>query len=257
MDVVLSIWLSSVTSALLFFSGGRLWGKALLQRAIEPLIRAARAARLRSEAEIEELSETVRRQRVEAIGLRASLEQLQIELGIERLRAEDAARLEVENGVLRQQIEGRWRAAGPEDVALAERAAAPGQRRPIPEQKLEEALEDRLDELRHYEGSCRTVVLSDMRGLLVASSGDVAHHDELAAAASMAGDTTSRLRELLSLGEPREIRLVDVHDAVVTVRWLRGDHDGLLLSTLGVATAKADPRAEAIGAAISNLIRGT
>ena len=123
MDFVWSIWLSSVTSAVLFFSAGRLGGKALFQRTIEPSTCGDRAARLQSEAEIEELSETVRWQRVEAIRLQACLDQLQVELDIARLRAEDVARLEVENGVLRREIEDRRR--GREDVAFAGRAAAP------------------------------------------------------------------------------------------------------------------------------------
>jgi hypothetical protein len=121
--------------------------------------------------------------------------------------------------------------------------------------RLEAAIEDRLEALRVRGDGCRTAIVSDTSGLLVAATGEAAHRDALAAAVSVTTETIERLRRFLPLGEPVEIRLVDENHVVMTARWIRCDDCRLLLGTLGVASAPADPSADAIGASISDLIR--
>jgi predicted regulator of Ras-like GTPase activity (Roadblock/LC7/MglB family) len=253
MNVIPSIWLSSITSALFFFSGGTLWGKAAsLQRAIEPTLRDDRAARRRAEeetaavreqaaAQIRQLTEAAAEWRREAIELRRE---------VERLSGEAA-----EAEALRR--EARERPALGDPPGDPPTRPAPLAARPTSDHRLETMLTEHLDALSARAGTWRAAALSDMRGFLVASAGDVRHDDDLAAAAALASEAAVRLSKILPLGEPAEIRVVDVDGTAFTARWLRGDHDGLLVSTLGGAAAPADPHADAIYASISNLIRGS
>ena len=313
MDVLPSIWLSSITSALCFFSGGRFWAKVQDER---DAVRAHQEA----EAEIQTLSETVRQQKVEAIVQRAHVEELEgalaaerasadeleerlaqaleravasteaeaaskqeaavlsteqrtartdlaaaearletmrVEMSALRQRADEVVRLRAENSALRMRLEERAKAAARAASPAPAPVAPPASARPREGQNLEEVLAEQLEALRLLDAGCRTVVLSDMRGLVVASSGDTARDRDLAAVASLASDTPGRLRQILPFGEPVEIRFVDAHDAVFTARWLRGGHEGLLLSTLGAATAKPDPRAGAVRDALQNLLGWT
>jgi predicted regulator of Ras-like GTPase activity (Roadblock/LC7/MglB family) len=230
MDVIPSLWLSSFTGALLFFTGGRLWTRG---RAEHEALAAERAR--------DELLCLLEEERARSAALRAELAEL--------LAARDEAEGEI--GRLRAEVE----AARAEEPGIP---CSPSQTawRPTSKHRLETAIAERLDELRVHEDGCHTAVVADMRGLLLASSGDTAHDDDLAAAASVTTDTTDRLRQLLPLGEPLEIRITDVNHMVFTARWLHADQDELFLSTFGVATSTADPRA-AIGARITDLVRAT
>jgi hypothetical protein len=230
------IWLSSFVGATLFFSSGRLWGKAVsVEGALDPLLRAEREARARAEQD----AAAARRAYDEAS--RAAL--------AEKARADEVGR------VLEQREQEIERKAA-EEVELRSEVerlvGALGRREPG--QQLEAALEGCLDELRLHEDGCRTAVLSDTSGLLLASSGDTLNGESLAAAVSITADTTERVRQFLPLGEPLEVRLTDVNHVVITARWLRCDEGKLLLGTLGVATAAPDLCADAIGASISELI---
>ncbi len=210
MEVVPSMWLSSLTSALLFFSGGRLWGRA---------------------AEVRRLAALAEQREREAADLRREVEEL-------RRKVRDLE---------------------PASSGARERSISPAPlcQRPTSDHKLETAITEHLDALRAHDGSFRTAVLSDMRGLLVASSGDVRHDEALAAAAALTSDAAHRVRKLAHLGELMEIRLVDADDTVFTARWLRGEHEGLLLSTVGSTAARADPDADAIRTSLSHLIGWT
>jgi hypothetical protein len=363
MDLGPSIWLSSVTGALLFFSGGRLWGRASARREVlvlptpshdgatsdpkpeaapaptppphdDSAARVASAALAQARAENDaltarqacaEVSRALDAEVARGMALQGQLSlaerrvgELRDQLAVARAGAEHAARLDAENRTLQREVEDRRRAEGRladvqrqtlevatrthlldrrrseldskeaenetlrRDVArltiqageveglrskvrdlkargfaLEARVVgpAPARARPRAGQKLEEAIEDRLDELRRRLGSCQTAVLADLRGLLLASVGDATHEDALAAAASLTTEASERLRQLLPLGEPMEIRLTDVNRVVFTARWLRDDQEKFLLGTLGVTKDKTDPRADAIEASISDLLR--
>ena len=106
--------------------------------------------------------------------------------------------------------------------------------------RLEASLEQGLADLVAHEPGCRTAVLSDLRGLLIASSGDEAHQHELAAATALTTYAAERLRELVPLGEPASLELCDENGLVVRTRWLRWEQERFLLSTLGVAPAHGE-----------------
>ena len=97
-------------------------------------------------------------------------------------------------------------------------------------------------------------MLSDVRGLLIASFGEAAHRQELAAAAALTTTTAERLRELLPLGEPLAFTLVDANEIVFRTRWLRWEDDGFLLSTLGAAPAAGDAPAEELRRRLAALL---
>jgi hypothetical protein len=186
---------------------------------------------------------------------------------IERREAEDASlrqdverlsRAHEEANELRRRVgelEARAFALAPPAAHEGSASGPPSARRPASCRLLEAALEERLEELRLREGGCRTAVVSDMSGLLLASSGDTEHGDSLAAGASITAETAERLRQILPIGEPVEIRVTDRNHVFMTARWLHCDEGGLLLGTLGVAGAPADHVADTIGASISDLIR--
>ncbi len=101
--------------------------------------------------------------------------------------------------------------------------------------RLESMLQNKLESLMTDTQGCRTAVLADLRGLLIAASGDVKYQDELAAAASLTTYTTERLRDLFPIGEPLTIEVVDVNRAMLRVDWLRVNEDTFLLTTVGLA----------------------
>lgn len=247
MDLAASIWLSSVAGALLFFSGGRLWGRATSRReALAPVVHDDGAAR----ALDTELARVAALHDQLALAEKR-LAELRDQLAVERTRAEDTAWLEAENVALRRKVEEQHPAEAPLDDAQRHNLEP----RPQAGQKLEQAIEGRLDELRLRRGSCQTAVLGDVRGLLLASCGDATHDEALAAAAAMITETGERMRLILPLGELLEMRLTDVNRAVFAARWLGDDQERYLLGTLGVTHEKMDPRADAIEASVSDLLR--
>jgi predicted regulator of Ras-like GTPase activity (Roadblock/LC7/MglB family) len=281
MDLEPSIWLSSITGALLFFSGGRLWGKAVSRREVPASVVGDDGAALVSAEQETVAAREACAQVSSALEIALTkIAALQGQLTLAEKRTEE---LRTENVALRREVEERRHAqASLADVqrrnleleveelrvkvreleargfALTVRATRPALQPTRPAkagQKLEEAIAARLDELRRRRGSCQTAILADVRGLLVASCGDVTNDEALAAATSIITETTERMRELLPLGETLEIRLMDVNRAELTVRWLRDDEGEFLLGTLGVTRERADPRADAIEASISDLLR--
>ena len=103
--------------------------------------------------------------------------------------------------------------------------------------RLESMLQNKLESLVTDTQGCRTAVLADLRGLLIAASGDVTYQDELAAAASLTTYTTERLRDLFPIGDPLTIEIVDVNRIMLRVDWLRVNEDSFLLTTVGLAPA--------------------
>ncbi len=128
------------------------------------------------------------------------------------------------------------------------------QRHPDAEVRLENLLEGNLEALVQEETGCRTAVLADLRGLLIAASGDITYQDELAAAASLTTYTTERIRQLLPMGEPLAITMMDVNRVVLRAHWLRWQNEAFLLTTLGVAPDTGDGRDERVQTIISELL---
>ena len=125
------------------------------------------------------------------------------------------------------------------------------------ELRLEALLEEALETLVREDRGCQVAVLSDLRGLLIASSGDKSHQDELAAAASLTTYTTDRIRELLPMSEPKMIQWVDTNRVALRARWLRTEDESFLLTTLGLDSEPANTRADRLSATISQLISAT
>ena len=125
------------------------------------------------------------------------------------------------------------------------------------ELRLEALLEEALETLVREDRGCQVAVLSDLRGLLIASSGDKSHQDELAAAASLTTYTTDRIRELLPMSEPKMIQWVDTNRVALRARWLRTEDESFLLTTLGLDSEPANTRADRLSATITQLISAT
>jgi hypothetical protein len=245
MDIGPAIWLSSVTGALLFFSGGRLWNKlAGKGERSAPPARDDGSALARAEHE--------------AAAARQARDEASRALDTELTRA---TALQGELSSRGREVEGlRARVADLEARAVARDVRMSGPPPPIAApkagQRLEEAIEGRLDALRLRRGSCESAILADVRGLLLASCGDTTHDEALAVAASMITETSEHMRQILPLGAPLEIRLMDVNHAVFTARWLRpDDQEKFIVGTIGHTGEKADARADAIEASISDLLR--
>lgn len=125
---------------------------------------------------------------------------------------------------------------------------------PDEEQRLENMLEGNLEALVKEETGCRTAVLADLRGLLIAASGDITYQDELAAASSLTTYTTERIRQLIPMGEPLAIQFIDVNRVVLRIEWLRWQNDAFLLSTLGVAPETGAEREDRVQTIMSELL---
>jgi chromosome segregation ATPase/predicted regulator of Ras-like GTPase activity (Roadblock/LC7/MglB family) len=101
--------------------------------------------------------------------------------------------------------------------------------------RLENMLQNKLEALVTDTKGGRTAVLADLRGLLIAASGDTSFQDELAAAASLTTYTTTRLQELFPMGKPLALEMMDVNRVLLRVDWLHMDDDAFLLTTVGLA----------------------
>jgi hypothetical protein len=130
----------------------------------------------------------------------------------------------------------------------------PARVKPNEEQRLENLLEGNLEALVKEETGCRTAVLADLRGLLIAASGDITYQDELAAASSLTTYTTERIRQLIPMGEPLAIQFIDVNRVVLRIEWLRWQNDAFLLSTLGVAPETGAEREDRVQTIMSELL---
>lgn len=105
---------------------------------------------------------------------------------------------------------------------------------------LESQLQTKLEALVATTKGCRTAVLADLRGLLIAASGDVTRQEELAAVASLMIYTTERIRDLLPMGEPSALEVVDINRTMLRINWMRMGNEAFLLTTFGVAPAPTD-----------------
>ena len=63
-----------------------------------------------------------------------------------------------------------------------------------------------------------------------------------------------RIRQLVPMGEPLSIELMDVNRVVLRIHWLRWQNDAFLLTTLGVAPDAADVRDAHAQAIMSELV---
>jgi hypothetical protein len=188
-------------------------------------------------------------------------------------RGEEIARREAENAELRRKVEALGAAAA-EVEQLRQRVkdleAQGFARRPldsihelddVPDSQgrfeLESSLELGLRELVKREEGCRAAVLADGRGLLIAAYGEAGHRVELAAAASLTTTVAERLQELLPLGAPTSVSMVDDNAIEVRTRWLRWEDECFLLCTLGAAPDEDGAPAEALRLSVSQAIGAT
>lgn len=116
-----------------------------------------------------------------------------------------------------------------------------------------EKLEGILATLVHDYERCQVAVLSDVRGLLIASSGDRTHQTELAAAASLAAYTTDKIRELLPMTNPKALQWIDENRVSLRSSWLHTGVESLLLTTLNTDIEDHDAP-ELLKAAIAQLV---
>ena len=132
----------------------------------------------------------------------------------------------------------------------------PPSERSIESEGLETTLEAALEEVVAHEGGCRTAVLSDARGLLIAGAGGDGSREEIAAAAALATMAAERLRELIPVGQPVSMAVLDDNRVVFRTRWLRYGDECFLLSTLGVRTRPLEPGADTLRARLTALVFG-
>jgi predicted regulator of Ras-like GTPase activity (Roadblock/LC7/MglB family) len=119
---------------------------------------------------------------------------------------------------------------------------------------LETSLENALAEVVAHEPGCHTAVLSDARGLLIAGAGGEGSRDEIAAATALATTAADRLRELLPIGQPTSMAILDESRVVFRTRWLRYGDELFLLSTLGVRQRPLEQGADALRERLAALV---
>jgi hypothetical protein len=95
-------------------------------------------------------------------------------------------------------------------------------------------------------GGPRTAVLADAQGFLIASAGESAAQEGLAAFAAVAGEMVSRARMLLPLAEVDSVRVTDRNSMVLTCHLFDSAGEGLGLATLGPDEPEAGNTARAI-----------
>ncbi len=147
-------------------------------------------------------------------------------------------------------------AAQKKDKGAAGRTA-PGQTQATAsggEVRLEQALEQAMAALVREETGGRVAVLSDTRGLLLASAGETKYSNELAAAASVVAEVAEKVRALLPFAEPQTLHLWDVNNVVVKTRWLQLEDDTLALSVLGFSDDMPDPTEDKAAKTVTKLM---
>jgi hypothetical protein len=95
-------------------------------------------------------------------------------------------------------------------------------------------------------GGPRTAVLADAQGFLIASAGESAAQEGLAAFAAVAGEMVSRARMLLPLAEVDSVRVTDRNSMVLTCHLFDSAGEGLGVATLGPGEPEAGNTARAI-----------
>ncbi len=95
-------------------------------------------------------------------------------------------------------------------------------------------------------GGPRTAVLADAQGFLIASAGEAATQEGLAAFAAVAGEMVSRARMLLPLAEVDSVRVTDRNSMVLTCHLFDSAGEGLGMATLGPGEPEAGHAARAI-----------
>jgi hypothetical protein len=95
-------------------------------------------------------------------------------------------------------------------------------------------------------GGPRTAVLADAQGFLIASAGESAAQEGLAAFAAVAGEMVSRARMLLPLAEVDSVRVTDTNSMVLTCHLFNSAGEGLGVATLGPGEPEAGNTARAI-----------
>lgn len=120
--------------------------------------------------------------------------------------------------------------------------------------RLEQLLEEAMEQLLHDDMGGRAVVLADTRGLLLAAAGEAKYQNELAAAASVVAEVAEKVRALLPFAEPQTLDLADVNNVVVRTRWLRLEDDTLSLSVLGFREDPPNPTEDKVAKTVSKLM---
>jgi hypothetical protein len=85
----------------------------------------------------------------------------------------------------------------------------------------------------------RTAVLADAQGFLIASAGESAAQEGLAAFAAVAGEMVSRARMLLPLADVDSVRVTDRNRMVLTCHLFDSAGEGLGMATLGPGEPEA------------------
>jgi hypothetical protein len=104
-------------------------------------------------------------------------------------------------------------------------------------------------------GGPRTAVLADAQGFLIASAGESAAQEGLAAFAAVAGEMVSRARMLLPLAEVDSVRVTDRNSMVLTCHLFDSAGEGLGVATLGPGEPEAGNTARAI-VDLAAIVRG-
>jgi hypothetical protein len=160
-----------------------------------------------------------------------------------RAQAAEAASLVEEVAYLRRRekdLEAQLYASGL--YASREMPAVSGE---VPRQSPVSDMETNLHALVGAGGP-RTAVLADAQGFLIASAGEMAAQEGLAAFAAVAGEMVSRARMLLPLAEVDSVRVTDTNSMVLTCHLFNSAGEGLGVATLGPGEPEAGNTARAI-----------
>ncbi len=117
-----------------------------------------------------------------------------------------------------------------------------------------ERVQQTLDGFVRENPGYKVAVLSDVRGLLIAASGDLTHQNEVAAAASLTTYTTERMQTLLPMSKLVRFEWVDDNHVALRASWLQAGDDALLLATLRVDVRSADAKLDQVGTTLSRLM---